>query len=60
LKRHLKFEKELLGRYEDSLREIDVELLNEFKKVDRQLGRIRERGLVRMENLKKEYRRVAA
>lgn len=60
LRRRLKLEKELLGRYEDSLKDIDVDLLNEFKKVDRQLGRIRERGLVRMENLKKEYRRVAA
>ena len=60
LKRHLELEKELLDRYENALKHIDVDLLNEFKKVDRQLIRIRERGLVRMENLKKEYRRVAA
>ena len=60
LRRHLKLEKELLGRYEDYLKDIDAELLDELKKVDKKLGTIRERGLVRIENLKKEYRRVAA
>jgi hemerythrin-like domain-containing protein len=51
---------ELLTMWVEDHEQRDGELLKEFKKIDGGVKRTRERGLIRMETLKREMRTVAA
>ncbi len=60
LRQHLKLENELLHRLILDHGQHDGQLLRELKKVDGGVQKTRERGLVRMETLRREMRMVAA
>ena len=60
LRQHIKFESELLTRWVNDQEHRDVEVLKQFKKIDYRVKRIRERGIVRMEALKRESLTVTA
>jgi hemerythrin-like domain-containing protein len=60
LRQHIKFESELLTRWVNDQEHRDVEVLKQFKKIDYGVKRIRERGIVRMEALKRESLTVTA
>ncbi len=60
LRQHLKFENELLTRWVDNQEQRDKEIFKKFKKIDGGLKRTRERGIIRMETLKKESLTVTA
>jgi len=54
LRQHLAFENELVARLVDDQERRDVEVLRQFKKVARDAKKIRERGIIRMDALKRE------
>jgi len=60
LRQHLKFENDLLHRWIVGHDQRDTQLLKEMKKIDGGVKKTRERGLIRMETLKREMRMVAA
>jgi len=60
LKQHLKLENDLLHRWIVGHDQRDTQVLKELKKLDGGVRKTRERGLIRMETLKKEMRMVAA
>jgi len=60
LRQHLTLETELLTRWIDNQKQRDMEILKQFKKIDRGAKRTRERGAVRMEELKRESMTVTA
>ena len=60
LRKHMNHERELLRRCEDTLKDIDLELLREVKSIDGGGMRMREKGLSRIEELMREFRKVAA
>ncbi len=60
LRQHIKLENELLARWVDDQEQRDGEILRRIKKVDGGAKRTKERGLIRMEMLRKELRTVAA
>lgn len=57
---HMKNEESLWINVAAKLKKADGMLVEEFNRIDNSMKRIREKGLVRMETLKKEYRKVAA
>jgi len=57
---HIDIVTEVLKKSEDYIKDIDGELINEIKKTDSKLKRIRQRGANRMEILLKEFSKVAA
>lgn len=60
LREHLKLENELVARLILDHGQHDGQLLRELKKLDGGVQKKRERGMVRMETLKRELRMVAA
>ena len=60
LRQHLKLQNDLLSMWIEDQEQRDAELLKEFKKLDGGVKKTRERGMIRMETLKKELRTVAA
>jgi hemerythrin-like domain-containing protein len=60
LRQHLKNEGDILHRWIVGHDQRDTQLLRELKKIDGGVKKTRERGLVRMEMLKREMRMVAA
>jgi len=60
LREHMKSEEVLWASLAAKLKKADSKLVEEFNRIDTSMKRIREKGLVRMETLKKEYRKVAA
>ncbi len=60
LRQHLKLENDLLHRWIVGHDQRDTQLLRELKKIDGGVKKTRERGLIRMETLKREMRMVAA
>lgn len=60
LRQHIKFESELLARWINDQEHRDVEILKQFKKMDSGVKKIRDRGIVRMEVLKRESQTVTA
>jgi hemerythrin-like domain-containing protein len=60
LRQHLRLESDLLRRWIVDHGQPDSQLLKELKKIDGGVKKTRERGLVRMETLKRDMRTVAA
>jgi hemerythrin-like domain-containing protein len=60
LRQHLTLEADLLHRWIVGHNQRDTQLLRELKKIDGGVRKTRERGLVRMESLKRDMRMVAA
>ena len=60
LRHHLTAESELLARWVDNEEQRDTEILAQFKKIERGVKRTRQRGIIRMEALKKESLTVTA
>jgi len=60
LREHMKNEEMLWTRVASKLKKADGKLVEEFNRIDNSMKRLREKGLVRMETLKREYRKVAA
>ena len=60
LRKHLKSEEALWASMAPELEKADSTLVEELSRIDSSMKRLREKGLVRMETLKKEYRKVAA
>jgi hemerythrin-like domain-containing protein len=60
LRQHLKHENELLTRWVDNQEHRDGEILKQFRKIDRRVKRVRERGIIRMEALRRESQMVTA
>jgi hemerythrin-like domain-containing protein len=60
LRAHLKKEEALWASLASKLKKADSKLVEEFSRIDDSMKRVREKGLSRMETLKKEYRKVAA
>jgi hemerythrin-like domain-containing protein len=60
LRQHLKLENDLLHRWIVGHDQRDTQLLRELKRIDGGVRKTRERGLIRMETLKREMRMVAA
>jgi hemerythrin-like domain-containing protein len=60
LRNHLELETELLARLVDNQEQRDGEILRQFKEIDSGIRKTRERGIIRMESLKKESQLVKA
>ncbi|MBN2225649.1 MAG: hemerythrin domain-containing protein [Deltaproteobacteria bacterium] len=60
LRQHLKLENELLIKWIDNQEHRDGEILRQFKKIEVRVKRTRERGIVRMEALKRESQMIRA
>ena len=60
LRKHMKSEEVMWASMASKLKKADSKLVEEFSRIDGSMKRLREKGLTRMETLKKEYRKVAA
>ncbi|MBN1882253.1 MAG: hypothetical protein JW885_08785 [Deltaproteobacteria bacterium] len=60
IREHMKNEEALWARMASKLKKADSKLVEEFTRIDSPVKRLREKGLTRMETLKREYRKVAA
>ena len=57
---HINLVSEIIRKSEDSMKNIDKELLKELKGIDANLKKMQQKGINRMEVLVKEFRKVAA
>ncbi len=60
LRQHLAVESELIVRWVDNQEQRDVEILKQFKRIDNGARRIKKRGMIKMEALKRESLTVTA
>jgi hypothetical protein len=60
IENHINLVNEIIRKSEDSMKDVDKELLKEMKMINGRLKRIHKKGVSRMEVLMKEFSKVAA